>query len=68
MAPSKGIADILGKMAPAGAPDDEAAEGEDMGLTTAMQELIDAVKAGDAGAAASAFKSAVSLCGTGYEE
>jgi ribosomal protein S20 len=39
-----------------------------MGLTTAMQELIDAVKAGDAGAAASAFKSAVSLCSTGYEE
>jgi hypothetical protein len=66
---TKGVALILDKMdkAPVGAPED-AAEGEDMGLTTAMQELIDAVKSGDAGAASAAFKSAVSLCGSGYEE
>lgn len=35
---------------------------EDLALTTAMEEFIAAVKAGDAAAAATAFKSAMEVC------
>lgn len=59
------LAIILGGMKPKGETGDETApvadESPDMGLETAMSELIDAIKAEDAKGAAAAFKSAMAL-------
>lgn len=61
----KKAVDILLAFGPKkGAMDDEgAAEPEgDMGLTTAMEDFIAAVKSGDAEGAAAAFKAAYDMC------
>jgi len=57
------LAIILGGMKPHKMEDEpEPESGGDVGLETAMTELMDAMKAGDAPAAASAFKSAMEMC------
>lgn len=69
MSDNKKAIDILLAFGPKGKKvakgDDEAAEGEgedSMGIETAMEDLIAAIKAGDAKAAAAAFRAASDMC------
>jgi hypothetical protein len=59
----KSIAASLGAMPPKAGAMEEPDDGDDMGGAAAMQDFMDAQKAGDAAGAFSAFKSMVALCG-----